>query len=143
MLDASLLQRNRNTIKQLLRYALVGFSINTVGYLVYLLITFLGLEPKITVTLLYFIAAYAGFWGHRRVTFDHRGSARVSGARYIVAHCLGYLLNLALLVVFVDTLGYAHQLVQFIAIFVVAAFLFLMFKFYVYRDTDKMQADVE
>jgi len=55
-----------------------------------------------------------------------------AGVRYVIAHCIGYLLNLSILIVFVDKLGYAHQWVQAIAIFVVAAFLFLAFKVFVF-----------
>lgn len=55
-----------------------------------------------------------------------------AGVRYVIAHCIGYLLNLSILIVFVDELGYAHQWVQAIAIFVVAAFLFLAFKVFVF-----------
>jgi uncharacterized membrane protein (GlpM family) len=47
-------------------------------------------------------------------------------------HASGYLCNLAILRVFVDRLGYPHQIVQAVAIFVVAAYLFLAFKMFVF-----------
>ena len=97
----------------------------------YLLLTFLGLTPKLTMTLLYFIVAFAGLWRNRNLIFRHQGSVLGSGVRYLVAHGLGYLINLLILVVFVNQLGFTHQCVQAIAILVVAGYLFVAFKFFV------------
>lgn len=132
--DLSFVVKNRRSITQLVNYALVGIVSNFAGYMVYLLITCLGATPKITMTLLYGVGAAVGFWGNRKLTFAHKGSLVGAGVRYVMAHCLGYFINLAILIVMVDKLGYAHQLIQAIAILVVAAFLFLSFKFFVFTD---------
>ncbi len=58
-----------------------------------------------------------------------------SGGRYVVAHVMGYLINFMLLMIFVDHIGYPHQWVQAAAIFVVAIFLFVTFKFIVFAET--------
>lgn len=123
-------------LSQLVRFALVGVASNTVGYLVYLLLTWLGTTPKATMTLLYLVGASIGFIGNRRLTFGHRGALMNSGLRYLVAHVMGYSLNLAMLLVFVDWLGYPHQWVQAIAICVVAACLFVAFRFFVFPRGD-------
>lgn len=60
-----------------------------------------------------------------------------AGGRYIIAHCFGYLINLVILIIFVDELGFVHQWVQAIAIVIVAAFLFLAFKFFVFPITNE------
>jgi putative flippase GtrA len=124
---------NRKSAIQLFRYGLVGITSNLTGYMVYLLITYLGGTPKITMSLLYGVGASIGFWGNRKLTFAHKGSALEASVRYIIVHCFGYFINLAILIVMVDKLGYAHQWVQAIAVFVVAVFLFLAFKFFVFR----------
>jgi putative flippase GtrA len=121
--------------KQLVRYALVGVASNTAGYLVYLLITYLGIPPKTAMSLLYAVAATASFFGNRSITFAYKGGVLGSSIRYFITHVVGYSMNLAILVIFVDLLGYPHQFVQAIAIFVVAAFLFVAFKFFVFRTT--------
>lgn len=126
---------------QLLRYALVGLLSNVSGYLVYLLVTYLGTPPKIAMTLLYAVGALLGFLGNRSVTFRHDGNAWSAGARYLVAHLLGYLANLAMLIVFVDRLGYPHQVVQAAAVFVVAGMLFLMFKYFVFHEQASQAPD--
>jgi putative flippase GtrA len=126
-----------SSLRQLVRYGLVGIAINLLGYLLYLLLTFSGVTPKLAMSLLYFIGAFAGFWGNRRLTFMHQGSLIASGTRYLLAHGLGYLINLAILVTFVDWLGYPHQWVQAIAIFVVAGYLFIAFKIFVFANPNR------
>jgi len=123
-----------SSLQQLIRYGLVGISINLLGYLLYLLLTFTGVTPKLAMSMLYFVGAVAGFWGNRRLTFMHQGSLIASGTRYLLAHGLGYLINLTILVTFVDWLGYTHQWVQAIAIFVVAGYLFVAFKVFVFAN---------
>lgn len=121
-------------VQQLIRYGLVGVVSNLVIYSVYLLVTYLGIEPKKAMTLLYIIGAFIGFFGNRQWTFSHRGNAARTAVRYAAAHLLGYMLNFAILLIFVDRLGYVHQWVQAVAILVVAGFLFVSFKFYVFFE---------
>ncbi len=132
---------SRASLRQLSRYGMVGIAVNLAGYLVYLLVTFLGFTPKITMSLLYITGAVAGYWGNRKLTFAHRGSVFGSGTRYLLAHGVGYFINLAILMVFVDRLGYAHQWVQAVAIFIVAGYLFVSFKFYVFADSHNPRGD--
>jgi putative flippase GtrA len=126
--------RNRQSAVQLFRYGLIGLASNFAGYLVYLCLTYLGIMPKIAMSVLYVAGATIGFLGNRRLTFAHKGSLAGAGVRYVVAHCFGYVINLSILILMVDKLGYPHQWVQAAAIFVVAAFLFLAFKFFVFPE---------
>lgn len=128
--------RRRTLAAQLLSYAFVGVLSNLAGYLVYLLITYLGAGPKITMSALYLAGASIGFWGNRRLTFAHDEKGMAVGVRYVLAHCVGYLINLCLLYLLVDRFGYAHQIAQAFAIFVVAGFLFLSFKYFVFPDSN-------
>ena len=121
-------------MRQLLRYGLVGVISNAVIYFVYLLITYLGVEPKTAMTLVYIIGASIGFIGNRKWTFAHRGDFSSAALRYMLAHLSGYLLNFLILFTFVDRLGYAHQWVQAVAIMIVAGFLFVVFKYFVFRE---------
>lgn len=123
-------------IRQLVRYAAIGIASNLAGYLVYLLITWLGGEPKLTMTLLYGVGATVSYFANRKLTFAHQGSMLGSGARYVVAHLGGYLINLAMLYALADRMGHPHQLVQAAAIFVVAAYLFVALKFFVFSHIE-------
>lgn len=121
-------------MRQLIRYGMVGVASNLTMYFVYLIITYLGVEPKTAMTLVYITGASIGFVGHRKWTFAHRGNSASAALRYVPAHLLGYLLNLLILFIFVDRLGYAHQWVQAVAIIIVAGFLFIVFKYFVFRE---------
>ncbi|MFH0995207.1 MAG: GtrA family protein [Pseudomonadota bacterium] len=121
-------------MRQLIRYGVVGVVSNAAIYLIYLLITYIGVEPKTAMTLVYIIGASIGFIGNRKWTFAHRGDSSGAALRYVLAHLFGYLLNFLILFTFVDRLGYAHQWVQAVAIITVAGVLFIVFKYFVFRE---------
>lgn len=83
-------------------------------------------------TTLYIIGAVIGYFSHRRLSFNYRGGVYSSASRYGVVHLCGLGLNFILLYVFVDRIGYPHQVVQATSIFVVAGFLFVCFRFLVF-----------
>ncbi|WP_366919273.1 GtrA family protein [Variovorax ginsengisoli] len=129
----------QSSFEQLMRYGLVGLTVNLAGYAVYLLVTYLGAPPRAAMTVLYGVGAFGGFWGNKRLTFRHEGGVLRTATRYVLAHCLGYLINLAIFAVVIDKLGYPHQWAQAIGVFVVAGYLFLAFKFFVFRDLTSSQ----
>lgn len=131
----------RSSMRQLFRYGLVGVLSNAIAFAAYLVMTSLGVSPEVSMTIVYVIAATVGFLGNRTLTFAHQGSVMGAGIRYVIAHCFGYALNLSILIVMVDKLGYAHQLAQAFAILVVAAFLFLAFKFFVFTNDELTAAE--
>ncbi|MNY40732.1 GtrA-like protein [compost metagenome] len=57
--------------------------------------------------------------------------------RYVIAHGVGYLINIGLLSVFADHFSVPHQWVQLAAVFIVAAFMFLALRWYVFADRSK------
>ena len=120
-------------LRQLIRYGVVGLASNMTGYLIYLLITWLGVDPKVTVTLFYPLAATIAYFGHAKYTFSYKGGHAAGISRYVIAHICGYSLNIGSLYYFVDVLHYPHQLVQFCNIFFVAGFLFIAFKYFSFQ----------
>lgn len=114
---------------------MVGLANNTLGFILYLFITHYGVEPKLAMTILYTIGTVLSFIGNRKWTFSHGGSVVGSVLRYAAALLLGYLINLSMLIFFTDMIGVPHQWVQALAIFVVAAFLFIVFRKFVFPKT--------
>ncbi|MDX1922062.1 MAG: GtrA family protein [Alphaproteobacteria bacterium] len=121
------------TAIQFVRYAMVGLVSNVMGYLIYLLVTYLGMAPKIAMTFLYGVGVTISFFGNRYLVFADGGRLKTTGIKFIAAYLIGYFLNLSLLIVFVDQMGYPHQIVQAIAICVVAVFLFCALKVFVFK----------
>ncbi|VVN03272.1 GtrA family protein [Pseudomonas fluorescens] len=120
---------------QLIRYICVGLISNATGYAIYLFLTYLGLSPKLAMSLLYITIAGFSFFGNKKITFMYNGHFWGAGMRYVVAHLIGYLINLAILIFFSDHLGYNHAIVQATAIIVIAMYLFIALKFFVFRRT--------
>jgi putative flippase GtrA len=124
------------TLAELVRYAIVGLILNFIGYVMYLAVTAYWLSPVVTVSIFYPLSVLAGYCAHRRHTFRHdsTGLHGLKLIRYIVVYAVGYLINIALLDYLHGVLGYPHQWVQAAAIFVVAGFLFVAMKFFVFRE---------
>ena len=129
--EFSQLTENR-ALRQLFSYALIGVLTNLLGYALYLLLTYFWGAPKLTMTALYTVGAIIGFFANRHYTFGHDGHIGAAGVRYLFVQLLGYLLNLSLLLLFVDLLGFAHQIVQAVAIIVVAILLFVLSRLFVF-----------
>lgn len=122
-------------MKQLVTYAQVGGMSNLAGYFVYILPTWASLDPKLAMTIVYLTGAEVGYLGNKRWTFHARQTDLSNLAKYALAHAAGYSLNFGILYLFVDRLGYEHQLVQAFAILVVALFLFAVFKTIVFTSS--------
>ncbi|MFN3809358.1 MAG: GtrA family protein [Roseateles asaccharophilus] len=123
-------------LRQIARYGVVGLLSNGIGYGLYLLLTFLGLGPKLTMSLLYVVGVLQTFLFNKRWTFQHDGSLSVTFVRYLLVYALGYLVNLAALCVFVDYYGWVHQYVQGAMILILALGLFSAQKLWVFRSLD-------
>jgi putative flippase GtrA len=126
---------SKKTLRQLFTYALIGVLTNVLGYAIYLILTYLWGAPKLTMTALYFVGASIGFLANRRFTFRHDGGIGITGVRYLLTQVAGYLLNLVLLLLFVDWFNFPHQIVQAIAIVVVATFLFVVLRVFVFAPS--------
>ncbi len=120
------------TLGQLARYGIVGIASNGLLYAIYLVLTGTGMGHKVAATIVYGLGVLQAFSFNKAWTFRHHGALSMSFCRYLVAYGLGYLLNIAGLIVLVDSRGYPHQLAQGMMIFVVAAFLFFLQKWWVF-----------
>ena len=128
-------------IYQLIRYGVVGVINNLIGYLIYLLVTFFGLEPKMAITLFYPIGVLIGYFSHFKYSFAYQGKHRFAIIRYGIAHIIGYGINFMMLLILVDKFKFLHQEVQALAIFVVASALFLMFRYFVFPKTNDREVN--
>ena len=121
-------------MKQLVRYLLIGVTSNLIGYLTYITLTWLHIGPKIAMTMVYITGASIGYFGNRLWTFPSSGKVTSAMLKYGLAHTLGYVVNFFILYIFVDQLFFNHLFVQAIAIFVVASFLFVISKNFVFKN---------
>lgn len=127
----------RVILRQVIRYGVVGVLNNLWGYLLYLLVTWLWLQPKTAVTILYPVGALSAYFAHAKFSFKYEGQRTRGLLRFVIAHFIGYAINVSMLYFLVDVMGWRHQLVQVLAIFVVAGVLFVLFRYYVFPVTSE------
>jgi putative flippase GtrA len=128
-------QSMNTTLGQIVRYGIVGAASNALLYLLYLAITAAGMEHKLAMTLMYAVGVAHTFIFNKRWSFDNDGSHSHAFVRYVISYGVGYLLNLTALYLCVDRMGWPHQSVQGVMVLVLAAFLFVLQKFWVFRPT--------
>lgn len=130
-------------MQQLIRYGLVGVASNAAIYFVYLLITYLGVEPKTAMTLMFIIGASIGFVGNRQWTFAHRGDSTKSAHRFLVVYAVAYLLNYLCMWIAVDRMGMRHYLVQAVNIVVISVLLFIAQKYWIFAFSSSDESSLE
>lgn len=127
----------KKTITQLLRYAIVGLASNAFGYLLYLGLTSMGMGHKLAMSLLYGVGVLQTFVFNKKWAFRFQGAATPALVRYATVYIIGYFANLLALMLLVDLAGLPHQLIQGIMIFVIAIFLFLAQKYFVFSGNNE------
>ena len=118
---------------QFARFVAVGVASNVVLYLLYILATSLGVGHKTAMTVLYVLGVLQTFVANRSWSFRHGGAARQAFVRYLAAYLFAYLVNLGVMHVMVDRASYSDRWVQGCMVIVVAAMMFLLQKFWVFR----------
>lgn len=118
---------------QVTRFSVVGLTSNLVLYLAYLELTSFGWGHKIAMSTVYVVGVLQSFILQKKWTFSHHGHPSVTFVRYLSLYAAGYVINLGVLIVMVDRLGYSHEWVQGIMLLVIGVLLFIMQKAWVFR----------
>ncbi len=124
---------SRSVLGQLIRYAAVGIGSNGVLYIAYLILTRIGIGPKLAMSLLYALGVIQTFVFNKRWSFRHGGAHGPAFVRYCTAYGLVYLANLGLLMLLVDRAGWPHQWVMGGLVVVMAIVFFMVQKFWIFR----------
>lgn len=130
-------------LTQFIKYGILGLAANSLGFSFFIVLTnFFSIEPKLAMSILYFIGTIVSFFGNWKWVFSTGQNVLVAGFRFLFAHLLGYFLNFLILIIFFDRLGYPYQLVQAISIFIVAIFLFIIFKTFVFIPRKNLRREI-
>lgn len=125
---------------QFIRYVVVGLASNAVIYVVYLLLTQLGMGSKLAMSLLYGVGVLQTFVFNKKWSFHFEGSATPALLRYAAVYAVGYIIQFLALMLLVDQLGLPHQLVMGGLILFMALLLFMAQKFWVFRQVSSPDA---
>lgn len=123
----------KKTVYELLRFGVVGVVSNLIVFVLYLMLSGAGMGPKVAMTVTYFLGVVQTFVLNKRWTFSHHGHLSATFVRYVGLYATGYLINFGALLVLVDNLGYQHEWVQGIMIWIIAVLLFVAQKLWVFR----------
>lgn len=121
--------------KQFIRYVVVGLTSNAVIYMAYIVLTHLGMGPKLAMSLLYCVGVLQTFVFNKKWSFRFEGAATPTFVRYATVYAAGYVIQLLMLMLLVDLMGLPHQWVMGILILFMAMLLFIVQKFWVFRNT--------
>jgi putative flippase GtrA len=119
--------------KQFVRYLLIGGLSNGLGYVLYIGLTLLGVNPLFSMSVVYLTSSMIAFTANRAWTFESNQGTGATVIRYILVQFLGYVTNLSMLALLHHGLGLPHYLVQLTAIGVVAIMMFLLSRCYVFN----------
>lgn len=128
-----------NTYQQVFRYGMIGLASNLIIYLLYLLLTSLGLGYKTAMTVTYSMGVAQTFIFNKKWTFRHDDHLTQTAIRYILSYIFVYFINLLALLFFVGHMAWPHQLIQGILILLLAALLFVLQKYWVFKLSNKQR----
>lgn len=123
---------------QFIRYVVVGLVSNAVIYLVYILLTRLGMGPKLAMSLLYAMGVLQTFVFNRKWSFQFGGAATPALVRYALLYAAGYAIQFLALMLLVDYAGLPHQWVMGALVLTMAVFLFVGQKVWVFKDKSNL-----
>lgn len=121
--------------RQFIRWALVGVAVNAIGYIAFLGMVYAGLHHQLAATAVFSIAVLVAYVANRSWSFGHQGGVTRSFANYMVLNLLAWVLNVLVLFIFVDVMGFHHAPVQGIAILVIACLTFIGQRYWVFASS--------
>lgn len=129
------------TLRQILRFILVG-GINTlVGVAAILGLRFIAGASDVVANFLgYIVGIVVSFVLNRRFTFADRGPVSSSLLRFVVSVAIAYGANLAVLMTCLRVLDTGSLVAQIASIVVYSVVFFLLAKLFAFRDTGDPQA---
>jgi len=120
---------------QFIRYVLVGLASNAVIYIAYLVLTQVGMGPKLAMSLLYCVGVLQTFVFNKKWSFLFDGAATPALVRYATVYAVGYVIQFLALTMLVDQMGLPHQWVMGGLILFMALLLFIAQKFWVFDQS--------
>jgi putative flippase GtrA len=106
--------RSNGLLAQLSRFGIVGIVITVLSAISYwLLAAQVGIQPNAALLLVFAVFSVAGFYAHRRFSFEAAGSTGRDGiVRYVIVNGIGLALNQGCIWLLVERLGAVWQAVR-------------------------------
>ena len=131
------LLKYQKLIYESIKFSTVGIVHNLISYLIYLLITYYGGEPKMTVTILTIITAFIVYFINKNYVFRVKKRDRKYIIHFLMTYFSFYLINIGTLIIFVDNLGHPHQIVLLISMIICSGFSFIIQKIFIFSKVNQ------
>ena len=118
--------------QQLAKYLFVGIIANLLAYAIFCILTLVGINALLSMTLVYVASCTTSFYLNRLWTFSSHGSIRNEIVKYFAVQAMGYASNLFILYFLHYKLSVNQFFAQLISICIVAVELFLLNRYYVF-----------
>ena len=89
---------------------------------------------KVAMSICFALGVVQTFFFNKNWSFSYRANGIGTFLRYVAAYGSAYMINLVALIVLVDTLNFPHRLVQGLTILLLAGYLFLLQRMWVFSD---------
>ena len=123
----------RTLVRQGARYVVAGLASNAALYAFFLLLLAAGVPYGVAMTVSYATGVALAFHLHRNWTFQRRDAGWRRAWRFVAAYGMGYVLNIIGLALLVEGRVLGPAVGQAVMIVVVAAFLFVLQRAWVFR----------
>ncbi len=117
---------------EFLKFLLVGILANLIYYLLYIILTYIGIDIFLATTFLFIITTIFSFKGNAKFTFKVKKTNNKNIISFYLIQLLFYFINIFTLFILVKNMGFAHELIQGILVICLAFFNFLISKKYVF-----------
>jgi len=117
------------------RYASTGCISNSIAYGLFCGGVYAGFGSKFMASVVFVLVMSVGFAINRKWSFRSTGAQSREFTKYMVAYSLAYLGNIGLLSLLCDKFEMTPYLAQLVCIFVVAVFLFLCLRIWVFKSS--------
>jgi len=127
--------KKRVSLIQFVKFNIVGIINTAVTYGIYSLLVFLGVYHQIAVVCDYSVGIVFSFFLNKHVTFKvKRKTSPSMMGRMVLSYVLILGVNMGLLWILVDSLGYNKYLSQLVALALVSILSFLAQKYFVFTS---------
>ena len=122
------------TVNQIIKYSSVGLLANSIGYILYIIISnFIGINPPLAAILSGFMVIGISYLLNTRFTFKSENKGLVEAISYALLYLSAILLHSFMIFIFSNILGFAHEIVAGISLIAISCTLFLIQKFYFFK----------
>lgn len=119
---------------EIFRFSLVGIISNLISYVFFIFCVYiLDINYVFTLTILFLLFFLINFFINRTWTFKSISNIKESAIKFIFTYIIGYLLNVSLLIYFVEYLFLPVGYVQICLIIFLAIYYYLMNKFFIHN----------